>query len=235
MKATRLPDKPMADIAGKPMIIRVWEQAMKAELGPVLVATDSTDVVSAIEAAGGRAVMTNPDLPSGSDRVYEALCHIDPEGRYDRIINLQGDLPELDPAALRVLDQVLLESGSDLATLVCPADASEASQPQLVKAVVSWAQPTQGQALYFSRAPVPHGSDHYWHHIGIYGWSRTALARFVALPPSPLEQTEKLEQLRALEAGMQIAVAPLDSAPPGIDTQADLDAARARVARTGDS
>jgi 3-deoxy-manno-octulosonate cytidylyltransferase (CMP-KDO synthetase) len=233
--SSRLPGKPLADIGGKPMICRVLEVAQAADLGPVAVATDDATIAEVVRAAGGQAVMTDPNLPSGSDRIWQALCQLDPHETYCRVINLQGDLPELDPAALRVLDQVLLESGSDLATLVCPADASEASQPQLVKAVVSWAQPTQGQALYFSRAPVPHGSDHYWHHIGIYGWSRTALARFVALPPSPLEQTEKLEQLRALEAGMQIAVAPLDSAPPGIDTQADLDAARARVARTGDS
>lgn len=233
--SSRLPGKPLADIGGKPMICRVLEVALAADLGPVAVATDDERIAEQVRAAGGQAVMTDPDLPSGSDRIWQALCQLDPAETYCRVINLQGDLPELDPAALRVLDEVLLESGSDLATLVCPADADEASQPQLVKAVVSWQQPERGRALYFSRAPVPHGGDHFWHHIGLYGWSRAALARFVALPPSPLEQTEKLEQLRALEAGMHIAVGRLDSAPPGIDTQADLDAARARLAGTGDS
>jgi len=235
MGSNRLPGKPLADIGGKPMICRVLEVALAADLGPVAVATDDDRIAEQVRAAGGQAVMTDSDLPSGSDRIWQALCQLDPDETYCRVINLQGDLPELAPAALRVLDRVLLESGSDLATLVCPADAAEASQPQLVKAVVSWDHPERGRALYFSRSPVPHGSDHFWHHIGIYGWSRAALARFVALPPSELEQTEKLEQLRALQAGMQIAVAPLDSAPPGIDTQADLDAARARAAGTGDS
>ncbi|MGB2283745.1 MAG: 3-deoxy-manno-octulosonate cytidylyltransferase [Candidatus Puniceispirillaceae bacterium] len=233
MKATRLPDKPMADIAGKPMIIRVWEQAMKADLGPVLVATDSTDVISAIEAAGGRAVMTTPDLPSGSDRVYEALCHIDPEGRHDRIINLQGDLPELAPSYLHKLAEMLADDRWDITTLVAPATEDEAKKPQIVKAAIAWPDGdimAAGRALYFSRAMIPDGTAPYYHHIGLYGWRREALGRFVSLPASPLELSEKLEQLRALEHDMTIGVGYVDHAPGGIDTQDDLDAVRRRLA-----
>ena len=233
MKATRLPNKPLADIAGKPMIVRVWEQAMKADLGDVLVATDSDDVISAIQAVGGEAVLTRADLPSGSDRVYEALCHIDPDHKHDRIINLQGDLPELDPHYLHKLAELLTDDSWDITTLVAPASDEEAKKPQIVKAAIAWPEgdtSLAGRALYFSRAMIPDGKAPYYHHIGLYGWRRSALSRFVSLPESPLELSEKLEQLRALEHHMSIGVGYVDSAPGGVDTQQDLDELRARLA-----
>jgi len=232
MKATRLPNKPLADIAGKPMIVRVWEQAMKADLGSVLVATDSADVISAITAVGGEAVLTSPDLPSGSDRVYEALCHIDPDNKHDRIINLQGDLPELEPHYLHRLAALLEDDRWDITTLVAPASEEEAKKPQIVKAAIAWPDGNTskaGRALYFSRAMIPDGEAACYHHIGLYGWRRAALGRFVSLPESPLERSEKLEQLRALEHDMTIGVGYVDHAPGGVDTQDDLDAARLRL------
>jgi len=231
MAASRLPGKPLAEIAGKPMICHVWEKAMAADLGPVVVATDSEEIKTAIQASGGRAVLTAADHPSGSDRIYEALCHIDEAGKYDAVINLQGDLPELDPQLLHHLARLLENPVWDLTTLVAPATAEEAAKSQIVKAVVSFSDRTQtsGKALYFSRAAVPDGPAPFYHHIGLYGWRRAALAKFVKLPPSPLELSEKLEQLRALEAGMQIGVAVVDDAPGGIDTADDLAAARARL------
>ena len=231
MAASRLPGKPLAEIAGKPMICHVWEKAMAADLGPVVVATDSEEIKTAIQASGGRAVLTAVDHPSGSDRIYEALCHIDEAGKYDAVINLQGDLPELDPQLLHHLAHLLENPVWDLTTLVAPATAEEAAKSQIVKAVVSFSDRTQtsGKALYFSRAAVPDGPAPFYHHIGLYGWRRAALAKFVKLPPSPLELSEKLEQLRALEAGMQIGVAVVDDAPGGIDTADDLAAARARL------
>ncbi len=230
MKATRLPDKPMADIGGKPMIYHVWQQAMAADLGPVVVATDSREVERVITDAGGRAVLTNPDLPSGSDRIYEALCHIGGDRVYDGVINLQGDLPELDPALLHRLANLLGEQRWELTTLVAPANAQEAQKPQVVKAVVSFpdGEENTGRALYFSRAPVPDGPAPFYHHIGLYGWQTKALARFVSLPPSALELSEKLEQLRALEEGMNIGVGLVSTAPGGIDTPEDLAAVRSR-------
>ena len=231
MAASRLPGKPLAEIAGKPMICHVWEKAMAADLGPVVVATDSEEIKTAIQASGGRAVLTAAGHPSGSDRIYEALCHIDEAGKYDAVINLQGDLPELDPQLLHHLARLLENPVWDLTTLVAPATAEEAAKSQIVKAVVSFSDRTQtsGKALYFSRAAVPDGPAPFYHHIGLYGWRRAALAKFVKLPPSPLELSEKLEQLRALEAGMQIGVAVVDDAPGGIDTADDLAAARARL------
>ena len=231
MAASRLPGKPLAEIAGKPMICHVWEKAMAADLGPVVVATDSEEIKTAIQASGGRAVLTAVDHPSGSDRIYEALCLIDEAGKYDAVINLQGDLPELDPQLLHHLARLLENPAWDLTTLVAPATAEEAAKSQIVKAVVSFSDRTQtsGKALYFSRAAVPDGPAPFYHHIGLYGWRRAALAKFVKLPPSPLELSEKLEQLRALEAGMQIGVAVVDDAPGGIDTADDLAAARARL------
>jgi len=239
MAASRLPGKPLADIAGKPMIQHVWERACEANIGPVYVATDHADIAAVIESAGGHAVLTRSDHPSGSDRVFEAVQTIDPEGRFDIILNLQGDLPELGPSLPALLAQALVQSGGDLATLVTPATSAEAALPQIVKAVVSWEQTVSadfdpevpvGRAHYFSRAAIPTGVTSFWHHIGVYGWRRTALARFVGLPPSPLERAERLEQLRALEAGMHIAVAKVDSAPGGVDTEAELAAARKRLA-----
>lgn len=229
MASTRLPGKPLADIGGVPMIVRVWAQAMKAGVGPVVVAAAEEEIADAVEKAGGHAVMTHPDLPSGSDRIYAALQGIDPGGRYDTVINLQGDLPALDPAQLRAAADAL--PGHDIATLAAPiTDEADRANPAVVKAVVAWAPDGQkGRALYFSRATVPTGPGEHFYHVGIYAYARAALARFVELPPSPLETREKLEQLRALEAGMSIAVARVDKVPLSVDTPEDLDYARKMI------
>ena len=230
MAASRLPGKPLADIGGKPMIRHVWERAMAADIAPVWVATDHEEIMDVIRAAGGAAVMTREDHPSGSDRTFEAVSRIDPDSRFDLILNLQGDLPEMDPAIAVTLLDTVRDGGAELSTLVTPASAEEAALPQVVKAVVSWQEGQNlGRALYFSRAAVPHGDSPFYHHVGVYGWRREALARFVTLPPSPLETSERLEQLRALEAGMRIAVAAIESAPAGVDTEADLAATRDRL------
>ena len=233
MHASRLPQKPLADIGGKAMIVHVWERAMAADIGPVIVATDNNEVASVIRELGGETVITDPNLPSGSDRIYEALCHIDPDCAYRNVINLQGDLPEIDTNLLVMLAEMLTSPQWDLVTLVANCSENEAKRPQIVKAVISWQSQNSlsfpaGDALYFSRAAIPDGSAAFWHHIGLYGWRRDALARFISLPPSPLEQSERLEQLRALEAGMQIGAGRADSAPCGIDTLDDLSACRAR-------
>jgi 3-deoxy-manno-octulosonate cytidylyltransferase (CMP-KDO synthetase) len=228
MASTRLPGKPLADIAGEAMIVRVWRQAMKAGVGPVVVAAADDVIVAAVERAGGRAVLTDPDLPSGSDRVHEALNSVDPERQYDAVINLQGDLPALDPEAVRKVAAALAESGADIATLAAPiSDPSDCDNPHVVKPVVAWNEAgTRGHALYFTRARAPSGSGPLFHHVGIYAFTRAALARFVALPTSPLERREKLEQLRALEAGMRIEVAYIDAVPLSVDTRQDLERAR---------
>ena len=203
---------------------------MAADIAPVWVATDHEEIMDVIRAAGGAAVMTREDHPSGSDRTFEAVSRIDPDGRFDVILNLQGDLPEMDSAIAVTLLDTVRDGGAELSTLVTPASAEEAALPQVVKAVVSWQEGQNlGQALYFSRAAVPHGDSPFYHHIGVYGWRREALARFVTLPPSPLETSERLEQLRALEAGMRIAVAAIEAAPAGVDTEADLAATRGRL------
>jgi 3-deoxy-manno-octulosonate cytidylyltransferase (CMP-KDO synthetase) len=233
LKATRLPAKPLADIAGVPMIVRVMRQAMDAGVGPVVVAAGEQEIVAVVEAAGGQAVLTDPALPSGSDRIHAALEAIDPEGRHDVVVNLQGDLPALDPDQIRQVVAALEESGADIATLAAEiTDPGERDNPNVVKAVVAWAPHSQlGHALYFTRASVPAGEGPLFHHVGIYAYRRAALSRFVALPPSPLETREKLEQLRALEANMSIAVARVDSVPLSVDTEADLAKANAFFAR----
>jgi 3-deoxy-manno-octulosonate cytidylyltransferase (CMP-KDO synthetase) len=225
MASARLPGKPLADIAGRPMIVRVWEQAMAANLGPVVVAAAEPEIARAVEAAGGRAVVTEPDLPSGSDRIFAALKSLDPQGRHDVVINLQGDLPALPPADIRAVAAAL--GDADLATLAAEiTDLAERTNPAMVKAVVAWdADGQKGRALYFTRASAPAGEGPLFHHIGLYAFTRDALARFVALPPSALERREKLEQLRALEAGMRIAVARVDRVPLSVDTPADLERA----------
>jgi len=226
MASTRLPGKPLAAIAGRPMIAHVLERALQAGIGPVAVACCEAAVAEAVAAHGGRAVMTDPDLPSGSDRVHAALAAIDPEGFHDVVVNLQGDLPSLPPGYLKTVLEPLADGSFDLATLVAPvASEEEARSDSVVKAVCAFPA-----ALYFSRAAVPWGAGPLWHHVGLYAWRRAALARFVALPPSPLELREKLEQLRALEAGMRIGVARVDHAPFGVDTQADLERARRDLA-----
>ena len=222
MASTRLPGKPLADIAGVPMIVRVWRQAMAAGVGPVIVAAAEREIADAVESAGGRAVLTPPDLPSGSDRIFAALQSVDARGEHDVIVNLQGDLPDLDPAYVREVAELLSDPAIDVATLAVEIrDEADRSNPNVVKPVVAW-NGASGRALYFSRATVPTGEGPVFHHLGIYAYRRAALARFVALPPSPLEKREKLEQLRALEAGMHVAVARVDSVPLSVDTPADL-------------
>jgi 3-deoxy-manno-octulosonate cytidylyltransferase (CMP-KDO synthetase) len=226
MASSRLPGKPLADIAGKTMIVRVWEQAMKAGIGPVAVAAAEPEIVAAVEAAGGRAVLTRPDLPSGTDRIFAALESLDPAAQYDVIVNLQGDLPALDPSYVKTVADAL--PGSDMATLAALiVDPADRENPNVPKPVVAWeADGRRGRALYFTRATAPSGDGPLFFHIGIYAFTRDALTRFVALPPSPLEKRERLEQLRALEAHMSIAVARVDSVPLSVDTPADLEKAR---------
>ena len=233
LQSTRLPNKPLADIAGQTMIERVWRQAMKAALGPVLVAAAEQEIVDVIVRAGGNAIVTDPALPSGSDRVFAALESIDPEAAYDVVVNLQGDLPALDPAMIRAVADVLAATGTDIATLAALIDdPADRDNPSVVKPVVAWEKDgRQGRALYFTRARAPSGEGPLFHHIGIYAFRRAALKRFVALPPSPLEQREKLEQLRALEAGMTVGVARVDAVPLSVDTPADLAKARAALSR----
>lgn len=232
LASTRLPDKPLADIHGEPMIVHVWRRAREAELGRILVAAADSAIVAAVEEAGGEAVLTDPAHPSGSDRVREAVAKVDPDQRHDVVLNLQGDLPTLDPTAIRRALDPLTDSEVEIATLVAEIpDAREIEDPNVVKAVVSFtAGSLTGRALYFTRAPAPWGEGPRYHHIGIYAYRRAALDRFVALPPSPLEIRERLEQLRALEAGMRIDAALVDAVPLGVDTAADLDRARALLA-----
>ncbi|MES2293122.1 MAG: 3-deoxy-manno-octulosonate cytidylyltransferase [Pseudomonadota bacterium] len=233
LASTRLPAKPLAVIGGVPMIVRVLRQAEAAGLGPVAVAAGEAEIVTAVENAGGRAVLTDPGLPSGSDRIHAALAMLDPEGRHDVVINLQGDLPALDPGQIRAVAKALQDSGADIATLAAEiTDPAERDNPSVVKAVVAWDPGGRlGRALYFTRATAPGGDGTLFHHVGLYAYRRDALARFVALPPSPLETREKLEQLRALEAGMSIAVARVDSVPLSVDTPADLAKANQYFAR----
>ncbi|MDE2465468.1 MAG: 3-deoxy-manno-octulosonate cytidylyltransferase [Alphaproteobacteria bacterium] len=233
MASSRLPGKPLADIAGTPMIVRVWRQAMAAGLGPVIVAAAEPEIAAAVTAAGGRSVLTSPELASGTDRVHAAVEVVDPEGLHDVVVNLQGDLPAIDPAHIRAVVDALAPTGADLATLAAEIeDEEEADNPSVVKPVIVWdATGLRGRALYFSRARVPHGDGPCYHHVGIYAFRRPALSRFVGLPPSALEQREKLEQLRALEAGMQIAIARVDSVPLSVDTDADLAKARTHLSR----
>lgn len=228
MAATRLPNKPLADIGGKPMIVRAYQQAEASGL-PVAVAAGDPEIVAAIEAIGGRAVLTDPALPSGSDRIRAAVDAIDPEGDFDAVINIQGDMPFADPGLAVACAAVLHgEPSCDIATLVAPeADASDRSNPDVVKAVVALAEgERQGRALYFTRSTL-YGDAPIWRHVGIYGYRRDALNRFCAAPPSPLEKRERLEQLRALEMGLQIWASVIDQAPLSVDNPADLEAARA--------
>ena len=228
MASSRLPGKPLADIAGQAMIVRVWARAMAAGLGPVVVAAGEPEIVACVEKAGGRAVLTDPELPSGSDRIWAALKAIDPKGAHDVVVNLQGDLPALDPGQLKTVVEALGKSGADIATLAAPIDnAADETNPAVVKAVVAWdAGEKLGRALYFTRSTAPAGEGTLYHHVGLYAYRRDALESFVALPPSPLESREKLEQLRALEAGMSIWVARVDEAPLSVDTPVDLERAR---------
>ena len=228
MASTRLPGKPLADIHGRPMIVHMLERALEADVGPVAVACGDAEIAHAVRGAGGRAVLTPPDLPSGSDRVHASLAELDPRGNYDVIVNLQGDFPTVSPAAIRAVILPLADPTVDIGTLVVPiASAEEANTSSFVKAACAFDEgQTVAPALYFSRQAIPWGEGPRWHHVGIYAYRREALARFVLLPPSPLERRESLEQLRALEAGMRIACARVDHGPFGVDTPADLERAR---------
>ena len=231
MAATRLPDKPLADIGGQPMIVRVLKAAEAAGAGAVAVAAGDPQIVRAVEAAGGRAVLTDPALPSGSDRILAALAALDPQHRHDVVINLQGDMPFVDPGVVGACAALLAdEAACDIATVVAPEQsAADLANPDVVKAVLSMAEGgRRGRALYFTRSTL-YGDAPVWRHIGIYGYRRDALARFNAAPPSPLEKREKLEQLRALELGLSIWAAVAASAPISVDTPADLAAARAHL------
>jgi 3-deoxy-manno-octulosonate cytidylyltransferase (CMP-KDO synthetase) len=234
MAATRLPGKPLADIAGISMIVRVLRQAEAAQAGPVAVAAGDCEIVEAVRAAGGRAVLTDPDLPSGSDRILAALAELDPAGAHDAVINLQGDMPFVAPTVLAACAALLRDQPAcDIATVVAPeAGPADRANPDVVKAVLAM-QPdgAAGRALYFTRSTL-YGEGPVWRHIGIYGYRRAALARFNAAPPSPLERREKLEQLRALELGLSIWAAVADEAPISVDNAADLERAR-QYARTG--
>ncbi len=228
LAARRLPDKPLADIHGRPMIAHVVDRAREADVGPVLVAAGDQAIVDAVEGAGGHAIMTNPALPSGSDRVAAALAMIDPDHNHDAVINLQGDLPTIAVADVRAALAPLRNDDVDIATLVTEiTDPDEINNPNVVKAAVAITDgETIGRALYFSRATIPSGDGPLYHHIGIYAYRRDALERFVVLPPGVLEIRERLEQLRALEAGMRIDAARVDTIPLGVDTPADLERAR---------
>jgi 3-deoxy-manno-octulosonate cytidylyltransferase (CMP-KDO synthetase) len=229
MASTRLPGKPLAPIAGEPMIVHVWRRAVAADVGPVVVACAEPEIADAVRAAGGEAVLTDPDLPSGTDRIRQALREIDQARRFGRVVNLQGDLPTLEPAALRHVLEPLAALGSDIATLAnATEDDHDRNDPNVVKAVIAFdaERPALGRALYFTRAAAPSGPGPVWHHIGIYAFRRAALERFAALPPSPLERRERLEQLRALERGMTIGVRVVQTVPFGVDTPADLEKAR---------
>lgn len=231
MAATRLPDKPLADIHGKPMIVHVMDRARESGLGRVVVACSEQAVYDAVTAAGGEAVLTDPDLPSGSDRILAALYHIDPNGRHRAVINVQGDLPTLDPQLIATAAAMLEDTAVDIATLgVVITRDDEIDNPNVVKAVAEIdisAGARTGRALYFTRATAPSGAGPLLHHIGLYAYQRAALERFVATPPAVLERREKLEQLRALALGMRIDIAVVDTVPLGVDTPADLDRARA--------
>lgn len=228
LASTRLPNKPLADIHGLPMIVQVLRRAEEAALGPVVVACGDAPIAEAVRAAGGQAILTDPAHPSGSDRIFEALNTFDPAGAYDCILNVQGDLPTVEPATIRAVFDLLQDPDVDISTAVAPITSdSERMDPSVVKAVLELPPGSQaGRALYFSRAVVPANDGPHYHHIGLYGYRRDALARFVALPPSELEKREKLEQLRALAHGMTLAAAVVAEVPLGVDTPAQLALAR---------
>lgn len=231
MASTRLPGKPLADINGRAMILHCLDRALEADIGPVAVACGDPEIADVVRAAGGVAVLTDPTLPRGTDRVHAALSSLDPQGRHDVVVNLQGDLPTIPPDYLRIVLAPLADPAIDIATLVAPiTSAEEAAAPSVIKAACAFdGGRAVSPALYFSRAAIPSGPGPLWHHIGIYAFRRPALARFVALPESPLEKRESLEQLRALEAGMRISCARVERAPFGVDTPGDLDHARSEL------
>src|SRR5882757_7277917 len=235
MAATRLPGKPLLDIAGLPMIVHVLRRAEAAKIGRVAVATDTPEIAAAVRSHGGEAVMTRADHPSGSDRIHEAMTILDPDGWAEFVINLQGDFPTISVENIRDVLPPLADPAVDIATLAAEIHTEEEDHaPSVVKAVGSPIGPRRLRALYFTRATAPHGDGPRYHHIGLYAYRRAALERFVRLPPSPLERQEKLEQLRALEAGMRIDITIVDTVPRGVDTPADLETARGILASRSD-
>jgi 3-deoxy-manno-octulosonate cytidylyltransferase (CMP-KDO synthetase) len=230
MASTRLPGKPLADIHGLPMIVHVLRRAQEAKIGEAVVATDSEAVATAVEKAGGRAIMTRTDHASGSDRIHEALQALDPERQVDIVVNVQGDLPTIDPAEIRAALGPLQDAAVDISTLAAVIhDVSELTNPNVVKARGRPVAPGRMQAITFTRADAK-GAGPLYHHIGLYAYRRAALERFVALPPSANEERERLEQLRALDAGMRIDIALVETVPLGVDTPEDLERARAMLA-----
>jgi 3-deoxy-manno-octulosonate cytidylyltransferase (CMP-KDO synthetase) len=236
MASTRLPGKPLADILGEPMIVQVWRRAVEADVGRVVVAAGEAEIADAVAAAGGEAVLTAPSHPSGTDRISEALNRVDPDGRHDLIVNVQGDLPVLEPKTVRAAMAALTRMpDAAMGTVACPIESESDLPPTsgVNKLAVAWEPDGRfGRALYFSRLPIPYGGATVFHHIGLYTYRRAALDRLVALPPSPLEQSEKLEQLRALEAGMRIEVGRVETVPLGVDTPAQLEQARRLLAES---
>jgi 3-deoxy-manno-octulosonate cytidylyltransferase (CMP-KDO synthetase) len=234
LASTRLPDKPLADIAGAPMIVHVWRRAVAAELGPVVVACGDREIADAIEAAGGRAVMTDPDLPTGSDRIHAAITLLDPGHAHDAVINVQGDMPMIKPAAIRLAYAALSDPAIDIATLCAVIeDPAQLTQDHVNKVVAGFTDPAKpARALYFSKLPVPWGEGPHYEHIGLYAYRRDALDRYVTLPRGVLELRERLEQLRALENGMTISVSLVAPNQHGgqVDTPGDLERVRAQVA-----
>lgn len=232
MASTRLPGKPLADIAGRPMIVHVAQRAADSGLGRVVVATDTEAVAQAVRANGFEAVMTRADHESGSDRIFEALIALDPDGRVETVVNVQGDLPTIEPTTIAAALAPLADPGVDIGTLCVEiVREEERANQNVVKVVGSALSPHRLRSLYFTRATAPWGAGPHYHHIGLYAYRRAALERFVKLPPSPLEKREKLEQLRALEAGMRIDVEIVASVPLGVDTPEDLDRAREILSR----
>lgn len=231
MASTRLPGKPLADICGLPMIIQVAKRAQEAAVGRVIVAVDDQEVYDVVAAAGFEVVMTRQDHQSGSDRIFEAIQKADPEGLVEFVVNVQGDLPTIEPESVRAALRPLENPEVAIATLTVEiTDEHEKTNPNVVKVVGTPISDTRMRALYFTRATAPHGPGPLYHHIGLYAYRRAALERFVSLGPSSLEKRESLEQLRALEAGMRIDVEIVDSVPLGVDTPADLEKARAILA-----
>ena len=230
LASTRLPNKPLADIAGAPMIVHVWRRAVAAAVARVVVACGDREIAAVVEREGGEAVMTDPRHPTGSDRIHEAMRRLDPNREHDAVINVQGDMPMLDPAAIRIALFALADPQTDIATLAAEiADPSLLAATSVNKVAVGFADARRpARALYFSKAPVPWGEGPHYEHVGLYAYRRAALERFVALPRGVLEQRERLEQLRALEAGMRISVSLIDPARLGVQVDTPADLARAR-------
>ncbi|GBR14828.1 3-deoxy-manno-octulosonate cytidylyltransferase [Gluconobacter frateurii] len=231
LASTRLPRKPLADIGGLPMIVRVAKRALEAKIGKVVVAAGDQDILDAVSGLEGvQGVLTDSSLASGSDRVHAALEQVDPAREHDVVINLQGDLPLIEPGSLTAVLEPLKQGGFDIGTLAAPVQSEwERNAEQVVKIACDFGDASVARALYFSRMPIPWGTGLHWHHVGVYAWRREALERFVSLPPSALEQRESLEQLRALEAGMTVGCARIEHAPQGVDTPEDLERVRGLV------